>query len=176
MVLLASAFDQSKFLNAGDLDGGERKFRIKGATAEDVGGEQKLVVWFTNDKKGLVLNKTNNRVLRTAFGNDTADWKDQIIIVFSMMVSMRGQMVPGLRVRIPPPRQASTKPTSTTFMSRGQQTQPLGSNGPVAAKPSSKRSANKKKPQARDELDEVIESQPPPQDSGDDELNDNIDL
>jgi hypothetical protein len=81
---------------------------------------------------------------------------------------MQGRMVPGLRVRIPPPKQASTK-----FMSSGQETQPLG-NGP-AAKPASKKSANKKKPPVRDELDEVIESQPPPEDP-DDELNDDIDM
>jgi len=174
MVLLASEYDQSRFLKADDLDGGERKFKIKNVTAEDLGGDGKLIVWFTNDKKGLILNKTNNRVLRTAFGDDTAGWKDQIIILFSMMVSMQGRMVPGLRVRIPPPRQASTKPAGATFMSRGQETQPLG-NGPVAAKPANKKPANKKKPPVRDEPDEVIESQPPPQDSGDD-FNDDIDL
>ena len=175
MVLLASEYDQSRFLKADDLDGGERKFKIKNVTAEDLGGDGKLIVWFTNDKKGLILNKTNNRVLRTAFGDDTAGWKDQIIILFSMMVSMQGRMVPGLRVRIPPPKQPSTKPaSSTTFMSRGQGTQPLG-NGPVAAKPANKKPANKKKPPVRDEPDEVIESQPPPQDSGDD-FNDDIDL
>ena len=27
-------------------------------------GEVKLTVWFTNDKRGLVLNKTNNRTIR----------------------------------------------------------------------------------------------------------------
>ena len=32
--------------------------------------EKKLVVWFTNDERGLVLNKTNNRTLRGAFGDD----------------------------------------------------------------------------------------------------------
>ena len=158
MVLLASEFDQSKFLNAGDLDGGERKFRIKSATAEDVGGEQKLVAWFTNDKKGLVLNKTNNRVLRAAFGNDTADWKDQIIIVFSMMVSMRGQMVPGLRVRIPPPKQAGTTAAAT-------KPPKLSGNGQSAAV----------KPKVEDdELDDIVES--PPAQSLSDELNDEVDF
>ena len=43
-------------------------------TEEEVGQdkdkEKKLVVWFTNDKRGLVLNKTNNRTLRGAFGDD----------------------------------------------------------------------------------------------------------
>ena len=179
MVLLASEYDQSRFLKADDLDGGERKFKIKNVTAEDLGGDGKLIVWFTNDKKGLILNKTNNRVLRTAFGDDTAGWKDQIIILFSMMVSMQGRMVPGLRVRIPPPKQPSTKPaSSTTFMSRGQETQPLGSKGPNAAKSgnNNKSANNKKKPPAQDELDEVIENQPPPQESSDDDLNDDVDF
>jgi hypothetical protein len=177
MVLLASDYDQSRFLNADDLNGGERKFKIKNVTVEEVGKEDKLIVWFTNSKKGLVLNKTNNRVLREKFGDDVAGWKEQIIILFSMMVPFQGRMTPGLRVRIPPPRQASTKPaSSTTFMARGEETQPLSSNGPVAVKSANKKPANKKKPQARDELDEVIESQPPPQDSGDDDLNDDIDM
>src|SRR6516225_2562907 len=102
MVLLASDYDQSRYFKADDFDG-ERKFRIKDVTEEMVGAEKekKLVVWFTNDAKGLPLNKTNNRVLRGAFGNDTAGWAKKIIIIFKMMVEMRGKMVPGLRVRIP---------------------------------------------------------------------------
>jgi hypothetical protein len=31
-------------------------------------GELKLTIWFTNSKRGLVLNRTNNRVLRAALG------------------------------------------------------------------------------------------------------------
>ena len=77
MVLLASDFDKSRYLKAADIER-ERKFRIKSVTAEEVGTgadkEKKLVVWFTNDECGLVLNKTNNRVLRSAFGDDVAGW------------------------------------------------------------------------------------------------------
>jgi len=172
MVLLASDFDQSRFLTADDLSGGERKFKIKDVTVEEVGGKEKLVAWFTNHKKGFVVNKLNNRVLRAAFGDDTARWKDRIIVLFSTLVQFGGRMVPGLRVRIPPPKQASTTPVSSpTYMSRGQETQLLGSNGPVAAKSAN----NKKKPPVRDELDEVLESQPPPEDP-DDELNDDVDF
>ena len=36
-------------------------------------GEVKLTVWFTNDKRGLVLNRTNNRTIRAAYGDDV-DW------------------------------------------------------------------------------------------------------
>src|SRR5262249_34567204 len=84
MVLLASEFDKSKYLRAEDLKA-EKKFRIKAVTVELVGNdrkEEKLVVWFTNDKRGLVLNKTNNRTLRGAFGDDTSAWTNRIIVVF----------------------------------------------------------------------------------------------
>jgi len=111
MVLLASEFDKSKYLRAEDLKV-EKKFKIKAVTVEvvvnDRKEEEKLVVWFTNDKRGLVLNKTNNRTLRGAFGDDTSAWLEKIIAVFPAMVDYRGKMTPGLRVRIPPPKQTGT--------------------------------------------------------------------
>ena len=110
MVLLASDFDKSKYLRAEDIKQ-ERKFRIKAVTEEmferDGGKEKKLVLWFTNDERGLVLNKTNNRTLRGAFGDDTANWIGKVIVVFPVMAEFRGKMTPGLRVRIPPPKQAT---------------------------------------------------------------------
>jgi hypothetical protein len=107
MVLLASTYDQSRFLNAADLQC-EKKFRIKSVTEELIGAEKerKLVVWFTNDKRGLVLNKTNNRTIRAAFGDAVDGWVGKIIIIFPTMVDMRGKLTPALRVRIPPPKQA----------------------------------------------------------------------
>ena len=56
--------------------------------------ETKLVVWFTNDACGLVLNKTNNRTLRGAFGDDTAGWANKVIAVFPTVVDIRGKMGP----------------------------------------------------------------------------------
>jgi hypothetical protein len=113
MVLLASDFDKSKYLRAEDLKA-EKKFRIKAVTVEVIGDdqkhEQKLVVWFTNDKRGLMLNKTNNRTLRGAFGDDTKAWKEKILVLFPTMVDYRGKLVPGLRVRIPPPKMAAASP------------------------------------------------------------------
>jgi hypothetical protein len=109
-VLLASAYDQSRFLKAEDLPA-EKKFRIKAVTEEEVGvgkdKERKLVVWFTNDEHGLVLNKTNNRTIRGAFGDACDGWVGKIIIVFPTMAEFRGTMKPALRVRIPPPKQAT---------------------------------------------------------------------
>jgi hypothetical protein len=110
MVLLASSYDQSRFLKAADLQR-EKKFRIKAVSEEMVGTEKqekKLVVWFTNDERGLVLNKTNNRTIRGAFGDPVNGWLGKIIIVFPTHVDMRGKLTPALRVRIPPPKQAAT--------------------------------------------------------------------
>ena len=44
--------------------------------------------------------------LRGAFGDDVDGWDGKIIVVFPTMVDFRGKMVPALRVRIPPPKQA----------------------------------------------------------------------
>jgi hypothetical protein len=110
MVLLASKYDQSKFLKAADLTA-EKKLRIKSVTEEDVGvgrdKERKLVTWFTNDQRGLVLNLTNLRTLRGPFGDDTAAWVGKVIVVYPTMADFRGTMTPCLRVRIPPPKEAN---------------------------------------------------------------------
>jgi hypothetical protein len=90
---------------------------------------KKLVVWFTNDKRGLVLNKVNNRTIRTAFDDYTDGWEGKIIIIYPTHVDMRGKMVPALRVRIPPPKQATAAPVATP------QPQPPSSNGAAAPLP-----------------------------------------
>jgi hypothetical protein len=121
LTLLASDFDQSRYLQAtkfGEL-GTEKRLKIKAVTKEiDVGDqkETKAVLWFTTTDKGLMLNKTNLRVLQGAFGDAMDNWRDKIVVVFSVMVDFRGKMVPGLRVKIPPPKDdykapAPKKPT-----------------------------------------------------------------
>jgi hypothetical protein len=115
MVLLASAYDQSRFLRAQDQTA-EKKFRIKNVTEEEVGfgkdKERKLCVWFTNDHRGLVLNKTNIRTLAGAFGDSCKDWIGKIVIVFPTMAEFRGEMKPALRVRIPPPKGSNGQPAA----------------------------------------------------------------
>jgi len=110
MVLLASEFDKSRFLKAADLDK-EKKFRISKVTAEALGQgdnkERKPIVWFTNEERGLVLNKTNLRALQGAFGDNMEAWAGKIIVIFPTMADMRGKLTPALRVRIPPPKQAT---------------------------------------------------------------------
>jgi hypothetical protein len=109
-MLIASAYDQSKYFKAADMPT-EKKLRIKDVTEEEIGigkdRERKLCVWFTNDARGLVLNRTNNRTLRGAFGDACDGWKGKIVVVFPTQDDFRGRMVPVLRVRILPPKQAA---------------------------------------------------------------------
>ena len=109
MVLLASTYDQSKYFKAQDITA-EKKLKIKAVTEEEIGvgkdKEKKLVVWFTNDSRGLVLNRTNNRTIRGAYGDPVDGWINKIIIAYPTMADYGGTMKPALWVRIPPPKQA----------------------------------------------------------------------
>ena len=150
MVLLASNFDKSKYLKAADLNK-EKKFRIKSATDEVVGmgddKEHKLILWFTNDDRGLVMNRTNIRVLREAFGDTIDSWTGKIIVVYPTSVDFRGKQVPALRVRIPPPKQPASS-----------------GNGAAAAAPVPKKPAAVADPELADE----------PQKSLGDEMDDSV--
>jgi len=55
-----------------------------------------------NSKKGLVLNKINNRTIRGAYDDDTAGWAGKLIVLYPTTAPFGGRQVPALRVRIPP--------------------------------------------------------------------------
>src|SRR6516165_10232480 len=134
MVLLASKYDQSRFFRAEDLTW-DKMLRIKSVTEEMIGqgaGQQKkLVVWFTNNPKGLALNRTNNRTIRGAYGDDVAGWIGKLIELFRTKADFRGELVDALRVRIPPPKQAGT-----SVAPRSQEmTKPAAATKPAPAAP-----------------------------------------
>src|SRR5262245_47336306 len=110
MVLLASSFDRSKYMNAIGFTQ-EKALRIKAVTVEMVrkgnGQEQEPVLWFTNHDKGLVLNATNRRTLQGTFGDDMEKWVGKIVVVYPTQTDFAGKIVGALRVRIPPPKQAA---------------------------------------------------------------------
>jgi hypothetical protein len=146
MVLLASAFDQSRFFKAEDFElDEEKKLKIKKGTEEliGVGADQKkmLTIWFTNSEKGLPLNRTNNRVLRAAFGDPVDGWVGKIFILYRTEAEFRGRMVPALRVRIPPSKQATA-----------------GNGQPIAPKPApaAEQLDTFSKPSLEEDLDDEI--------------------
>src|SRR6516162_8348219 len=161
MVLLASDYNKSRFLKAADLKS-EKKFKIKDVTEELVGEEQekKPVLWFTNDERGLVLNKTNIRTLAGAYGDPMKDWIGKIIVVFPTMANFRGRMVDALRVRIPP-------------LKHGQAAVPAkpkaSGNGPTAV-------AAKLKLPVDEEIDDIGEPPAQPYTTAADDFDDEVDV
>jgi hypothetical protein len=93
----------SKFLRAADLNGRPRRVTIAGLKREDISGEQKVILAFT-DEKSLILNKTNARAIAKALGDETRAWAGKDIILMPAQVDFRGDMVDAIRVRAAPPR------------------------------------------------------------------------
>ncbi len=100
----------SKYLKAADLQDREIKMVIARIELEVIGDDDKKpVVYFTKARKGLVMNRTNAKVIAAAYGQDTDQWEDKEVILFPMMVQFRDDMVESIRVKIPKPA-AAPKP------------------------------------------------------------------
>ena len=97
-------------MKAADLDK-ERKFRIKSATDEVVGmGDDKehgSSSGSPTTSAGWFSTAPTSAFLREAFGDVVDSWAGKIIVVYPTSVDFRGKLVPALRVRIPPPKQAA---------------------------------------------------------------------
>jgi hypothetical protein len=106
---ISNAFP-SKYLKASDLQDRNVAVTMSHVELEDVGdSERKPVLHFHGKNKGLVLNKTNSRVIAAAYGDDTDDWDGKPVVLFPAMVDFRGDQVEAIRVRAPtqkgPPKQ-----------------------------------------------------------------------
>jgi len=93
----------SKFLKASDLKGQTVAVTISHVGIEEVGEEQKPVLYFKDKPKGLVLNKTNGMVIADRFGPETDGWADAEIELYPTKTPFQGQMVACLRVQLPAP-------------------------------------------------------------------------
>jgi hypothetical protein len=94
----------SKFLRKEDFDE-DRVMTIKGVKLEDMpgdSGDQKWVLYFREEAKGMALNVTTIRVLEQAYGDDTDHWVGNKVMVYvDPNVSFGGKVVGGLRLRTP---------------------------------------------------------------------------
>ena len=91
----------SKYLKAADLGGREVKVIMQNVEREKLGEDMKLILYFKGKDRGLVLNKTNSYTVADAYGEDTDDWFDQPLILFSVMVDFQGKVQPAIRCRVP---------------------------------------------------------------------------
>ena len=109
----------SKYLKSSDLKGHEVKVIMSNCEREKIGNDDKLVLYFKGKEKGVVLNKTNAGVISDFYGDDTADWYEQPIILFAVRTEFQGKPVDGLRVRIPTARDNKPAPRREDPISSG---------------------------------------------------------
>jgi arabinogalactan endo-1,4-beta-galactosidase len=110
---MSSAFP-STYLKCSDLQERNVKVIMDRVEFEEIGGDQKPVLYFEGKEKGLVLNKTNSNNITAAYGDETDDWQGREIILYPAMTDFQGKTVPCIRVRspavkdrapLPPPKQ-----------------------------------------------------------------------
>lgn len=94
----------SKYLKADDLMGREVRVIMATVEMEKIGDDNKPVLYFKGKDKGVVLNKTNASTIAAAYGNESEDWLDQPLILFSVMVDFQGKVAPAIRCRVPTAR------------------------------------------------------------------------
>jgi hypothetical protein len=114
MVKMSDAFP-SKYLKAADVADRQARAIMGHVDMEKISNEdddKKPVLYFTKSNvnvvktKGLVLNKTNSKVIATAYGDDSDAWQGKEIILFMALVDFRGDQVEAIRVRVPKPQAA----------------------------------------------------------------------
>ena len=100
----------SKYLKAADLQGREIVVTIDSVEMANIGDdEDKLVVYFQGKNKGMVLNRTNANMLTEIAGTDETDeWHDVKIKLYSCRVDFQGRRVDALRVDFPPKAKAES--------------------------------------------------------------------
>jgi hypothetical protein len=107
MAKISDAFP-SKWLRAAEVDEAGETLTIRRVQYEEVAhNEKKLVCYFTQRDKGLVLNKTNGQTIAELYGDDTDEWYGQSITIYPAEVLFNQQIVPGIRVRSRKPKTAA---------------------------------------------------------------------
>lgn len=88
----------SRFFKAADLKNKPLHAVIDHLGNEDLNGEEKYVLYLRDQRKQLVLNKTNFEAIEELHG-DSEDWPGHAIELFPDKTSYQGKRVPCVRVR-----------------------------------------------------------------------------
>lgn len=89
----------STYLKAADLQGRRANVTIENVQFEDIGGDEKPVVYFQNKSRGMVLNKTNaNMIAEIANSTETDEWPGVKICLYATKVDFQGRRVDAIRV------------------------------------------------------------------------------
>lgn len=96
----------SNYLKSSDLKGTTPTVTMSHVISEQLGDDRKLVLYFQNKEKGMVLNKTNANNIASIYGPETEDWTGKKVTLAVAWVDFQGRSVEAIRVR-PPTHQPS---------------------------------------------------------------------
>jgi len=109
---------QSKYLRKEDFDE-DRVLTIKSLSLEVMpgdAGDQKWVLYFREEAKGMALNITTIRVLEQAYGDESDHWiGNKVKVYVDPNVSFGGKIVGGLRLRTPKQGPKASPPPPPTI-------------------------------------------------------------
>ena len=88
----------SRYLKAVSLNGKPLRVTIDRLENEEIGGEEKFVIYFQERDQGLALNKTNFESLEYLHG-DSDEWPGKMVELYPNHTSYQGKRVPCIRVR-----------------------------------------------------------------------------
>ena len=93
----------TKYLHWQELKGTEPLLTIDRVEMEQMmGNGLEPVLYFYGKKKGVVLNKTNGRMIAASYGPATENWNGKEIVLYGDPTVMYGaQQTGGLRMRMP---------------------------------------------------------------------------
>ena len=95
-------FFKGQYVKAADLDDDDLNPRvIDRVEVATFDSGDKPVLFFQDDDRGLVLNKTNTRTIGAAYGYETDAWAGKRVILFTTTVDFQGSTVDAIRVKIP---------------------------------------------------------------------------
>lgn len=126
----------SKFVCAADLNGKPINKTIKGVKGEDLrmedgSKERKYLLYFSDAKKPLVLNKTNAHLIAGMYGGESDAWAGKPITLYPTTCSCFGETVDCIRIKDKPPTPKDAEPDHdpTTGEVAGEPEPDAGSNG-----------------------------------------------
>ena len=98
---------ESKYLTKGDVGNGKlltiKEWKKEDVSMENQPASMKYVLYFDEEKKGLVLNNTNGKRIQSVAGSaDFDDWAGTKVVLYNDPdVEFAGKTVGGIRIRAP---------------------------------------------------------------------------
>ena len=92
---------EDSWLKASDFNVEGKTLTIDRVELKEIAPEtQKLVVFFRDERKGLVLNEVNSKTIAKNTGeSDTDNWKGYKITLYSTSIKVKGEPMPCIRIK-----------------------------------------------------------------------------